>query len=101
MGERFDGTRFFVQMKGMNVALAKDVEEFLEEQMRTGACSEPSALINDAVRALARQRKQPFAITPELEAWLLEAADSPVSPLTHGDFDGIRERVRARRAEQP
>src|SRR5438046_1400177 len=100
MRSPFDRRRFFVQMHCMNVALAKDVEELLEEQMRTGACVEPSALVNDAVRALARQRRQPFAVTPELEAWLLEAAVSPVSPLTENDFDGVRRRVRAR-AQQP
>jgi len=34
--------------------------------------------------------------SPELEKWLLEAADSPTSPLTHEDFNSIRERVRNR-----
>jgi hypothetical protein len=34
--------------------------------------------------------------SPELEAWLLEAADSPTTALTAADFDGIRSRVRSR-----
>jgi hypothetical protein len=37
-----------------------------------------------------------LAATPELEAWLLAAADSPATPLIPADFDAIRQRVRAR-----
>lgn len=37
-----------------------------------------------------------FEVTSELETWLLEAADAPTTPLTHADFDAIRERVRNR-----
>jgi len=42
------------------------------------------------------QKLKPFMVTPELETWLLEAADKPVSLLTAADFIGIRERVRTR-----
>jgi hypothetical protein len=31
----------------------------------------------------------PFTVTPELEAWLLEAADKPVTPLTKAGFQAI------------
>jgi hypothetical protein len=31
-----------------------------------------------------------------LEAWLLETADKPTTPLTKSDFTAIRERVRAK-----
>jgi hypothetical protein len=37
-----------------------------------------------------------FTVTPELEAWLLEAAGKPSTPLTSNDFAAIRERVRAK-----
>jgi len=80
----------------MTIALAKDVEEFLEEQVRAGVCADPSELANDVLRCVREQQRQPFEITPELESWLLEAADKPVSPLTKTDFDNIREHVRAR-----
>ncbi len=80
----------------MTIALAKDVEEFLEEQVRAGVCSTPSELVNDIVRSLRQQQQKPFDVTPELESWLLEAAEQPVSPLTSKDFDAIRKRVRAR-----
>ena len=78
------------------IALAKDVEDFLQEQVRAGACADASELANDVLRSVREQQRRPFEVTPELEAWLLEAADKPATPLTGADFDGIRERVRAR-----
>ena len=80
----------------MTIALAKDVEDFLQEQVRAGACADASELANDVLRSVREQQRRPFEVTPELEAWLLEAADKPTTPLTGADFDGIRERVRAR-----
>ena len=80
----------------MTVALAKDVEEFVTDQVRTGVCADASELINDLLRSLREQQQQPLEVTPELEAWLLEAADKPASPLTHADFEALRQRVRSR-----
>ena len=79
----------------MTVALAKDVEDFLQDQVRTGVCADASELVNDVLRSL-REQQQPIEVTPELEAWLLEAADKPASPLTRADFDALRQRVRSR-----
>ena len=36
---------------------------------------------------------QPFEVTPELESWLLEAANKPATPLTKADFAAIRNHV--------
>jgi Arc/MetJ-type ribon-helix-helix transcriptional regulator len=80
----------------MTVALAKDVEAFLEEQVRSGVCSDPSELVNELLRSLREQQRAALPVTPELENWLLEAADKPTSLLLKEDFDGIRERVRTR-----
>jgi Arc/MetJ-type ribon-helix-helix transcriptional regulator len=80
----------------MTIALAKDVEDFLLEQVRSGACADANNLVNDLLRSVRDQQFKPFMVTPELEAWLLEAADKPVSPLTAADFAGIRERVQSR-----
>lgn len=80
----------------MTVALARDVEDFLADQVRAGVCADASELVNDVLRSLREQQHKPFEVTPELEAWLLAAADKPVTPLTRADFDSIRERVRAR-----
>lgn len=80
----------------MTIALAKDVEAFVQDQVRAGVSPDANELVNDVLRSLREQQKLPYAITPELEAWLLEAAEKPVSPLTTSDFAGIRERVRSR-----
>ena len=80
----------------MNIALDKDVEDFLENQVRAGVCAAPGEFVNDLVRSIREQQQQPFEVTPELEAWLLQAADKPSTPLTPGDFAAIRARVKAR-----
>ena len=80
----------------MTVALARDVEDFLQDQVRSGVCTDASELVNDVIRSLREQQRKFFDLTPELEAWLLEAADKPVTPLTKADFNAIRERVRAK-----
>jgi Arc/MetJ-type ribon-helix-helix transcriptional regulator len=80
----------------VTIELAKDVEAFLQEQVRAGACTDANDLVNDVLRSVREQQRKPFEPTPELEAWLLESADQPTSPLTRADFGGIRERVRTR-----
>jgi Arc/MetJ-type ribon-helix-helix transcriptional regulator len=76
----------------MTVALARDVEDFIEDQVRAGVSTDASELVNDVIRSVREQQQRPFEVTPELEAWLLEAADQPATPLTKADFAGIRER---------
>ena len=80
----------------MTIALAKDVEDFLQEQVQAGNCADASNLVNDLLRSVRDQQSKPFAVTPGLESWLLEAAEKPVTPLTAEDFMAIRERARAR-----
>ena len=80
----------------MTIALAKDVEDFLQNQVRAGVCADPSELVNDVIRSLSEQQQKSFEVTPELEAWLLEAADQPATPLSRADFEAVRKRVRAR-----
>lgn len=80
----------------MTIALTKDVEAFVEEQVRAGVCSDASTLVDDVLRSISEHQQRPFAETPELEAWLIESADSPTSALVAGDFAAIRQRVRAR-----
>jgi len=82
----------------VTIALAKDVEEFLQEQVRAGVAADPGELANDVLRSVREQQRKPFQVTPELEAWLLQAADQPSTPLSRADFDGIRQRARRRPA---
>jgi Arc/MetJ-type ribon-helix-helix transcriptional regulator len=85
----------------VTIDLARDVEAFLQEQIRAGVCSNPSELVNDVLRSLREQQQKPFQVTPQLEAWLLEAADSPTTPLQHEDFEAIRQRVRGGDQSKP
>jgi len=80
----------------MTIEVAKGVECFLETQVRNGICADASQLVNDVLRSVHEQQRQPFEVTPELQAWLLESADEPTTPLTKADFEGVRERVQAR-----
>ena len=73
----------------MTIALTKDVEAFVEEQVRAGVCPDADTLVNDVLRSLSEHQQRPFAATPELEAWLIEAADSPTTPLLPADFEAI------------
>jgi Arc/MetJ-type ribon-helix-helix transcriptional regulator len=84
----------------VTINLAKDVEDFVQEQLRRGVSPTASELINDVLRGVRDQQRTTFEVTPELEAWLLESADKPTSPLTGEDFDKIRERVLARTASK-
>ena len=77
----------------MNIALDRDVEDFLENQVRAGVCTSPGEFVNTLVRSVREQQQKSFEITPELEAWLLKAADQPSTPLTNEDFVTLRERV--------
>jgi Arc/MetJ-type ribon-helix-helix transcriptional regulator len=79
----------------MTIALAKDVEDFLQSQVRAGVCADASELVNDILRSIRNQQQRPFEVTPELQAWLLDAADKPFTPLTRDDFDAIRRRIQA------
>lgn len=80
----------------MTIALSKDVEAFVEEQVRAGVSPDASNLVNDVLRSLSEHCQSPFSANPELQTLLLEAADTPASPLVAADFNGIRQRVRAR-----
>src|SRR6185312_13352182 len=39
----------------MKIALAKDVEDFLAEQVRSGHCNDAAELVNDVLRSLREQ----------------------------------------------
>jgi Arc/MetJ-type ribon-helix-helix transcriptional regulator len=80
----------------MTIELAKDVADFLEQQVRAGACTSASELVNDVLRCVREQQFKPFDASPELEAWLLKSADLSVTPLSGADFEAIDARVRAR-----
>jgi len=50
----------------MKIELAKDVEDFLVEQVRAGVCANATELANDVLRSLRELQRKPFEVTPEL-----------------------------------
>lgn len=98
---RLDTARIPPETFEMTVDLARDVEDFVREQMRAGACAEPAQLVNNVLRSVRDQQCLPFPATPDLEAWLLESADQPATPLTEADFQAIRHRARDHRPLAP
>lgn len=80
----------------MKVTPDQDVEEFLRNQVRAGVCAAPEEFVNTLVRSVREQQMKTFEVDPELEAWLLKAADQPSTPLSLDDFAALRERVKAR-----
>ena len=59
-------------------------------------CADASETTNDVICSPRAQQQKYFDLTPELETWLLEAAEEPTTPLTKADFAAVRERVRAK-----
>ena len=57
-------------------------------------CADASETANDVICSLRAQQQKTFDLTPELESWLLDAADKPTAPLTKADFAAIRKRVK-------
>ena len=82
----------------MTVVLDKDVESLVQQQTVSAGCPSADVLVNDLLRAMCSQQHAPGEWSPETEAWLLEASDSPVTPLSAGDFNAIREKTRVRLA---
>jgi Arc/MetJ-type ribon-helix-helix transcriptional regulator len=95
-GRAFDTGFSAPHIEAMTIGLAKDVEDFLQEQVQAGICADASHLVNDVLRSLRDQQSKPFVVTPGLEAWLLQAADHAVRPLKTADFTAIRKRAKAR-----
>jgi Arc/MetJ-type ribon-helix-helix transcriptional regulator len=84
----------------MTIELDRDVQEFLDQQLRSGVCSNAAELVNNVLRSVRDQMQSSFTSNPEIEAWLLEAADKPTTPLSSADFDAIEKRVLARHKPQ-
>ena len=77
----------------MNVTLTKELEGFVKSKVRGGGYANASAVVREALRILQRQE---CCEDPHLEAYLLEAARQPQTPLTHADFKRVRRRGLAR-----
>ena len=66
------------------------IDDFLEGQLEL--TDEVKAKLDQSRREIGK----PFEVAPELETWLLEAANKPTTHLTKADFTAISDRVRAK-----
>jgi hypothetical protein len=77
----------------MTVVLDKDVERLVAEQASmTGGSA--NVLVNESLRFMLANLTHWKEWPPEIEAWLMESVESPVTPLTASDYDEIREQTR-------
>ncbi|MBA4147443.1 MAG: type II toxin-antitoxin system ParD family antitoxin [Verrucomicrobia bacterium] len=79
----------------MDITLTKELESFVEEQVRTGLYRDPSDVVRDALRRLLRE-SEPQWLEEEIRKGL---ESGPAQPLTQADWNDIRERGRQRLAE--
>lgn len=72
-------------MSSFNIQLPTSLKDFLDQQVAAGGHQDVSDYVRGLVEA-ERLRK----VREELEANLLEAINSPSSPMTAADFEDIR-----------
>jgi putative addiction module CopG family antidote len=75
----------------MNVSLTKELEQFVEEKVRSGLYNNASEVIRDGLRRLI-QEEQRMREPEWLERELLKAAGQPATPLTQQNWKAIRKR---------
>ena len=85
----------------MKVELTKDLEAYVESQVRTGGYADAGEVLRDALRHLRDGRSWLDNDSPALEALLLEARNGAYTPLTSDDFEAVRRRLRSRSAAEP
>lgn len=79
-------------MTTMNVSVSDELKSFVDEQIANGGYS----TVSEYIRALLRDA-QKRAAHEKLDRLLLEGLDSgPSKPFTKEDWEGIRQRARAR-----
>jgi antitoxin ParD1/3/4 len=79
-------------METMNIALPTKMKRFVQKEVGVGGYSSASEYIRDLIR-----REQKRKDNGKLEALLLEGIESgPSKPMTGGDWDALRERLRKR-----
>lgn len=74
----------------MNITLTKELEQLVEEKVRSGRYLDASDVVRDALRFFERHEEYE---SPELEAALLEGVASPKIPYTRAMLDEIRQEV--------
>ena len=83
----------------MKVELPPNLAQYIEREVAKGTFPTAAAAVAEAVSEYRVNRIDPNEDSPELEAWLLEAVDSTMTPYSFSDLEEIRQRVLARRGE--
>ena len=83
----------------MNLSLGKQLEELVEQQVRTGIYQNNSEVVRDALRHLFLQDDSDD--TELLAECLREAKNSPRKPYTRGEFRRLTSRAIAARRRDP
>src|SRR5438552_2958817 len=82
-------------MATMNISLPDSMKEFIEEQ----AAKKGFDTVSEYMWALIREDQERQAERERIDARLIEGLESgPATPMTHADWDGIRNEVSKRHA---
>lgn len=82
----------------MKVELPPHLAEYIEREVAKGTFPTASAAVAEAVSEYRVNRIDPNEHSPELEAWLLEAIDSPMTPWRPEEMQEILAGLRAKHA---
>lgn len=78
-------------MTSMNISLPFSMKEFIEKEVTREGYGTASEFVRELLREAKKRRDE-----EKLEKLLLEALDSPASPMTKQDWEEIKERGLAR-----
>ena len=81
----------------MSISLPTTMKTFIEQEVQDGGYSTPSEYLRELVRDAKRRKED-----EHLEKLLLQALESPATPMTKDDWDAIKqrgiERIRQKKA---
>ncbi len=80
----------------MTVELPKHLAEYIEREVANGTFADAPSAVAEAVREYRVNRIDPDVDSPELEAWLLEAIDGPMTPWRPEEMQEILAELRAK-----
>ncbi len=80
---------------GMNVAIPRQLEEFIHEQVRSGRYGDADAVVRDGLRLLQQREQSRVERLDELKALVQAGIDSGVA--TEFDLAALKQKARKER----
>ena len=77
-------------MESMNISLPEPLKQFVDGQISTGRYSSASEYVRELIRADEKRKAE-----DRLEALLMEGLQGEETPMTHADWQDIRQPARA------